>query len=308
MPVPRKFRNLQLRKFEGPRFGIVNAAGARVEAERLLCRCQLPRMEPMLTLRLAAGTVVLPVHIGGPASLPVWRLDSMAPHDDQVPGREAIFPRVDVRVVLFTVRDGLLWVALQTDHGSPRLPSGAPRPDEALDSAATHVLAVEMGLEERYLEQLYSIAQNPSGEWTVTVAYLGLALAGDDGPSVTGADWFSAAYLPEMDALDRRIVEYALLRLRAKLGYTTIAFHLLPRSFSLSELQLIYEAVLDRPLDKRNFRRRIHAGGFLAATGETRREGSHRPARLFQFRAVHDAETYLVPAWVSNQDGETSAT
>ena len=71
-----------------------------------------------------------------------------------------------------------------------------------------------------------------------------------------------------MNPVDRMIVDYALLRLRAKLGYTTIAFHLLPPSFSLSELQNVYEAVLDHQLDKRNFRRRIHAAGVLEGTGE----------------------------------------
>jgi 8-oxo-dGTP diphosphatase len=102
-----------------------------------------------------------------------------------------------------------------------------------------------------------------------------------------------------MDRMDAKIVDYALLRLRAKLGYTTIAFHLLPPTFALSELQGVYEAVLDRALDKRNFRRRIQAAAVLEPTGELRREGSHRPARLYRFRAAHDAGTYLTPAWVT---------
>jgi 8-oxo-dGTP diphosphatase len=107
-----------------------------------------------------------------------------------------------------------------------------------------------------------------------------------------------------MNQVDQMIIDYALFRLRAKLGYTTIAFHLLSPSFSLSELQTVYEAVLDRRVDKRNFRRRIHAAGVLEATGETRREGSHRPARLYRFRAVHDAESYLTPAWATTADPE----
>jgi 8-oxo-dGTP diphosphatase len=93
------------------------------------------------------------------------------------------------------------------------------------------------------------------------------------------------------------IVDYALLQLRAKLGYTTIAFHLLPPNFTLSELQAVYEAVLNREVDKRNFRRRILATGVIEGTGEYRREGSHRPARLYQLRTPDDAETYLTPAW-----------
>jgi 8-oxo-dGTP diphosphatase len=95
------------------------------------------------------------------------------------------------------------------------------------------------------------------------------------------------------------IVDYALVRLRAKLGYTAIAFHLLPPSFTLSELQTVYEAVLDREVDRRNFRRKIHAAGLLEGTGESRREGSHRPARLYRLRTIHHAETYLTPTWAT---------
>ena len=215
-------------------------------------------------------------------------------------------PRVDVRVVLFTVSEGRLWVALTDKGGLAALPTGEPVPDEPLDAAATRILTDDVGVEERYLEQLYSISASTPEHWTVTVAYLGLALAEAGSPPATCATWYEATNLPEMNVLDRMIVQYALLRLRAKLGYTTIAFHLLPRTFSLSELQNVYEAVLNRHLDKRNFRRRIQTEGFLEPTGESRREGSHRPARLFRFRAAHDADTYLTPAWATNMDGEKS--
>jgi 8-oxo-dGTP diphosphatase len=214
-------------------------------------------------------------------------------------------PRVDVRVVLFTVRESRLWVALETDDSGAALPYGRPMPGEPLDGVAGRVLTDHIGANERYLEQLYTIASGEGADWAVTIAYIGLGLPSDMPPSLGGADWFDIRCLPTVSELDRNIVDYAILRLRAKLGYTTIAFHLLPRVFSLSELQEVYEAVLGRPLDKRNFRRRIQSEAFLEATGETRREGSHRPARLFQFRAAHDAETYLVPTWAERTDGES---
>jgi 8-oxo-dGTP diphosphatase len=212
---------------------------------------------------------------------------------------DACRPEVDVRVVLFTVSDGRLRLALREQDDQFALPLGSPLPAESLDLAATRVLTWQMGVEERYLEQLYSLAESRWGRWTVSVTYLGLAHAENEGPPRTSGAWFDVAELPPMNAVDSRIVDYALLRLRAKLGYTTIAFHLLPPSFSLSELQQVYEAVLDRTIDKRNFRRRINAEGILEATGVTRREGSHRPARLYRFRAAHDAETYLTPAWAA---------
>jgi 8-oxo-dGTP diphosphatase len=220
----------------------------------------------------------------------------------------ATVPRVDVRVVLFTVSDGQLWVILQRGEPFARLPKGEPMPDEPLDSVATRVLSLQTGVVERYLEQLYSVSQGSQTDWTVTVAYLGLAISTASGPPSAAAGWFEVSDLPAVNSLDWRIVEYALLRLRAKLGYTTIAFHLLPRTFSLSELQHVYEAVLDRRLDKRNFRRRIQSAGILEATGDTRRDGSHRPARLYRFRAAHDPDAYLTPAWATNLEGEQIAT
>jgi 8-oxo-dGTP diphosphatase len=93
------------------------------------------------------------------------------------------------------------------------------------------------------------------------------------------------------------VVEYALVRLRAKLGYTNIAFHLLPELFTLSELQETYETILGRVLDKRNFRRRMIASGIVEQTEDKRREGSHRPATLYRFRPLDDRETYLTPPW-----------
>jgi 8-oxo-dGTP diphosphatase len=102
------------------------------------------------------------------------------------------------------------------------------------------------------------------------------------------------------------IGDYALLQLRAKLGYTAIAFCLLPASFSLSELQNVYEAVLDYRVEKRNFRRKMQAAGVLDGTGGSRREGSHRPARLYRFRASQDAEANVTPGWATGPEQETA--
>jgi 8-oxo-dGTP diphosphatase len=103
---------------------------------------------------------------------------------------------------------------------------------------------------------------------------------------------------------DRKVVDYALFRLRAKLGYTTIAFHLMPQLFTLSELQAVFETILGRSLDKRNFRRRMATLGILAGSRQTRRDGSHRPARLYQFLPDRDPTDYLTPPWASTRPGE----
>jgi hypothetical protein len=104
---------------------------------------------------------------------------------------------------------------------------------------------------------------------------------------------------------DRNSLEYAIVRLRAKIGYSTIAFHLLPPAFTLRELQTAYEAILGRSLDKRNFRRRVSAAELIEATGSKRRDGSHRPAVLYRFRADHDPATYLTPSWSDGNVGQT---
>ena len=215
-------------------------------------------------------------------------------------------PRVDVRIVLFTVSNGRLLIALQGQGPCRALPRSSPTLAESLDATGTRILSDHVGIAERYLEQLYSVSHRSEADWTVTITYLALAQASSDGPPSNRGSWFDAGTLPKMNPVDSKIVDYALLRLRAKLGYTTIAFHLLPPSFSLSELQNVYEAVLNREVDKRNFRRRIHAAGVLEGTGDSRREGSHRPARLYRFRAAHDAESYLTPAWATSNEREAT--
>ncbi len=212
-------------------------------------------------------------------------------------GGVASAPDVDLRIVLFTVAAGSLLVCLQDCPADHRLPRGRPRPSEPLDAGARRLLRTETGLREEYLEQLYSVAVVDGQDWTVVVSYLGLVASVGDSPPTLPGTWSDPTSLPAASETDRMIIDYGALRLRAKLGYTTIAFHLLPPTFTLSELQSTYEAVLGRSLDKRNFRRRVLAADFLTGTELQRRVGSHRPALLYRFRAAHDRETYLTPDW-----------
>ena len=209
---------------------------------------------------------------------------------------QELLPTVDLRIVLFTVAQGRLRVAFWGISDQVRLPREEPRPNENLDASARRIVRA-IGLREQYLEQLYTLSVQESDRWSLIVSYLGLVCSGQDlEPSILGV-WHDANALPALSQADRMVVDYAKLRLRAKLDYTTIAFHLLPASFTLSELQGTYEAVLDRDLDKRNFRRRMTAAGILEPLAGQRREGSHRPALLYRSRVPHDRETYLTPAW-----------
>jgi 8-oxo-dGTP diphosphatase len=207
-------------------------------------------------------------------------------------------PGVDLRIVFFTIHDSRLLVALTTGGVGRRLPRGLPAVAETLDGAARQIVRTATGVQERYLEQLYTLSVRNPPPWTVVVSYVAL-VSTDAGTRPVGAEdlWHQAENLPSLSETDRMVVDYALFRLRAKLGYTNIAFHLMPPTFTLTELQSAYETILARRLDKRNFRRRMIASGILEQTPEKRREGSHRPATLYRFRPESDGETYLTPPW-----------
>jgi 8-oxo-dGTP diphosphatase len=208
--------------------------------------------------------------------------------------------RIDIRVVLVSLLDQRLSVALEPDEsGTFRLPGEAARRSEPLDSDARRVVRKRIGLREHYLEQLYTISIVEDGQWVIVVAYLGLTWYKRQHEAQPTEQWFDVRSLPRLVEADQLLLEYGLTRLRAKLGYTSIAFHLLPPAFTLPELQATYETILGRRLDKRNFRRRVIAAGFLEATGERRRDGSHRPAAVYRFRAAHDPGQYLTPDWAN---------
>ena len=99
--------------------------------------------------------------------------------------------------------------------------------------------------------------------------------------------WFPVADLPPLAFKNDDVIEYALQRLRAKLDYSNVAYSLLPEEFTLSQLQATYEAILGRPLDKRNFRKRVTTLALLEATGRQAGAGRHRPAQLYRFRERH---------------------
>jgi ADP-ribose pyrophosphatase YjhB (NUDIX family) len=204
--------------------------------------------------------------------------------------------RVAVDVVVFTIREGALQVLLVRRGAPPfagrhALPGGFVDEAESLGAAALRELREEAGVRDLYLEQLYSFGdpgRDPRGR-VVTVAYFAL-IASDRttlraGTDAVDAQWFAVEALPALAFDHRRIVTYAVERLRNKLEYTTVGFQLLPDKFTLGELQAVYQAILGRPLDKRNFRRKIDLLGILTPLRETRRTG-RKPARLYRFSAA----------------------
>lgn len=201
-------------------------------------------------------------------------------------------PDVAVLVVIFTVDQGRLQVLLirrsaEPFRGAWSLPGGLLAAGETLDQAAVRKLEDETGVTDVFLEQLYTFC-NLDGRGSVAVAYFALVDIRQTHLArrrTWPPAWAPVAQLPSPLAFENdRVIAYALQRLRAKLDYSNVAYSLLPPEFTLSQLQEVYEAILARPLDKRNFRKRILSLGILRPTGRLSSEGRHRPAQLYTFR------------------------
>jgi len=211
------------------------------------------------------------------------------------------YPRAALTVdcVVFGFDEGELKVlliqrALEPFKGKWALPGGFVRVDETLDDAARRELEEEAGLKEVFLEQLYSfgaVHRDPR-ERVVSVAYYALVkLAAHDTKAATDAAdarWFPVSQVSKLAFDHADILATALGRLKGKVRYQPIGFELLPPKFTLSQLQHLYEAVLETELDKRNFRKKVLGFGLLVPLKETQMAGRHRPAQLFEF----DADKY----------------
>jgi 8-oxo-dGTP diphosphatase len=172
------------------------------------------------------------------------------------------------------------------------MPGGFIRKGETLEHAAARYLQDETGVGNIYLEQLYTFGQpnrDPRAR-VITVSYFALIRAHElklkagEGSKASNVAWFPVGALPELAFDHHEIINYALGRLKRRLGTTSIAFQLLPEKFTLTELQRVYELILNRELDKRNFRKKILSSGILEDLGQTKMEGFHRPAQLYTFR------------------------
>lgn len=169
------------------------------------------------------------------------------------------------------------------------LPGGLVLPDESVDDAARRELDEEAGVRNVFLEQLYTfgaVDRDPRGR-VISIAYYALVdlsahplTAATD---ATDAAWFALDDLPPLAFDHETILETARARLVGKVRYQPIGFELLPEKFTLSQLQRLYEKILERPIDKRNFRRKVLAMGILVDLDEIQQDVAHRAARLYRF-------------------------
>lgn len=206
-------------------------------------------------------------------------------------------PLVTVDIVVFTVKNEKLQLLLikrakDPFKGSWAIPGGFVEKDESLEEAAIRELAEETSVKDLYLEQLYTFGdpnRDPRGR-VITITYFALVrslegvsnlVASSDAAEV---GWFDTDSLPSLAFDHKKIVEYALKRLRDKVFNTSIVKPVMPEKFRLSSLQKMYEVILNKKIDKRNFRKWLKVQDVLYETGQKDRDGAHRPAMLYAFK------------------------
>ena len=203
-------------------------------------------------------------------------------------------PAVTVDGVVFGYDEADLKVLLIQRELAPyksrwAIPGGFVEINEGLEDAARRELEEETGITRLYLEQLYTFGEpkRDPRERVISVAYYALVKLADHAvraaSDARNVAWFPVADLPSLAFDHEEIVDVALRRLKGKIRYEPIGFELLPEKFPLSELQRLYETILEQTLDKRNFRKKILSMGLLADTEEIQQDVAHRAARLYRF-------------------------
>ncbi|MEP6732262.1 MAG: NUDIX domain-containing protein [bacterium] len=193
---------------------------------------------------------------------------------------------VDV-VVLSPRVDALAVLLIRAPAGARErwsLPWDAPQPGEGLEDAAARITNAVLGAAPAYFEQVGALsdARRHPGDADVSVGIAALSPAGVGSP-IEDAEWFPLASLPALAPRHRTIVDRAAAVVRQRVDQSPLAFRLLPNTFTLSDLQGVYELLLGRRLHKASFRRALQASYLVEPTDEWRSEGRGRPAQLFRY-------------------------
>lgn len=203
-------------------------------------------------------------------------------------------PAVTVDIVIFTIQNKELKVLLVKRNIEPfrskwAIPGGFVKINESLEDAAKRELLEETGVENVYLEQLYTfgdLKRDPRGR-VITVSYMALInsekIKLNATTDVIEAKWFSVKELPQLAFDHEKILDYSLKRLKWKFEYTNVAFSLLAEEFTIGEIQTIYEIVFGKKFDKRNFSKKILSLGILKEKG-IKKGVSYRPPTLYSLK------------------------
>ncbi|MDQ1086952.1 MULTISPECIES: NrtR DNA-binding winged helix domain-containing protein [unclassified Siphonobacter] len=212
--------------------------------------------------------------------------------------------RLTVDAVVFGYHSEQLHVLLIRRKYEPfinqwALPGGFVTEQESLEQAVERELSEETGLTISYLEQLFSFG-NPQRDprfRVVSVAYMAIIRSGNHelraSTDAIDAQWFDVNQLPSLAFDHAQILEKAIQRLRSKLRYQPIGFDLLPEKFLFGELEKLYSIILNQPLDRRNFRKKMLSFGILEELSNKVSEGRGRPASLYRFDTTRYQELEL---------------
>ena len=203
--------------------------------------------------------------------------------------------KIAVDAVIFTIKDDALQVLLIQMKKSPfedmwAVPGGLLDDNETARLGAQRILGMQTGVSSVYLEQLKTfdaVDRDPAGR-VISIAYYALFPNNDVELHTTdkykSVKWWPVSNLPKLAYDHKQIIEAAVNRLSAKIQYTNIVWSLLPEEFTLTEIQHVYEVIMGRTLDKRNFRKRINELRMIKPTGKKRYGMAHRPAALYTFK------------------------
>jgi len=205
--------------------------------------------------------------------------------------------KIAVDAIVFGYQENQLFVLLiKQKYGDLKnqwaLPGGFVQDEEPLKKAVVRELKEETGVKVTTMEQLYTfgddINRDPRSR-VISVAYFATVnpkeLKLNAGTDAEEAKWFPLDKLPKLAFDHKKIIQKAFERLKAKLNYQPIGFELLDSKFPFSDLENLYTTILQKPIDRRNFRKKILSFDFIAETDQYRKVGSGRPGKLYEFKS-----------------------
>ena len=213
-------------------------------------------------------------------------------------GNDKILDQISIDYVIFGIKDKeLSFLAIKRDlkpfHDQLALPGGWIKKDESLDAAAKRNLEELTGLKNIYLQQFRTFGDSDRfpGKRILTISYLALVDPRKFDKSNVNLEWLSAGKKTKLPFDHNQILKLARKVLQEKVLMEPIAFKLVPRKFTISQLQSVYEVIMDKKLDNRNFRKKLHKLECIKRLDEKQTQVAHRAASLYSFDQKRYKET-----------------